>query len=83
MPTVVSLHVLCRKCQNRFPITANQEDLMAWKAGRLIQDVLPYLNEDERELLISNTCQSCFNKMFPPYCGDCLVPITECNHASM
>jgi hypothetical protein len=29
------------------------------------QDAFPHLTADERELLISGTCGSCFNAMFP------------------
>jgi hypothetical protein len=83
MTTTVTLAVPCIYCKDSYNITANQEDLMDWQAGKLIQYALPYLNLHERELLISNTCQSCFDDIFPPYCGDCLVPIKECHHASM
>jgi len=38
--------------------------LIKWKNGELIQNVMPYLNEDERELLISGTCGKCFDKIF-------------------
>jgi len=35
-----------------------------YKAGELIQNALPELSEDYRELLITNTCGECFDKMF-------------------
>jgi hypothetical protein len=40
-------------------------DIADWKMGSgLIQDLMPYLSEGERELLISGFCGSCFNQIF-------------------
>ena len=41
-----------------------QGDYEAWENGKLIQDVMPYLSADEREVLISGICGPCFDKMF-------------------
>ena len=36
-----------------------------WKNGQgFIQDLLPYLSADNRELIISNTCDSCWKEMW-------------------
>jgi hypothetical protein len=36
-----------------------------WKAGKInIQDALPDFSADERELLLSSICGTCFDKMF-------------------
>ena len=59
-----TLNVKCRHCNVRQEIQVNYADLQAWKSGRLIQDALPYLDADEREFLISQTCGPCFDKMF-------------------
>lgn len=84
MSDVISVYIQCRSCKERYPITARQAHLVAWKAGALIQNVLSYLNTDERELLISQTCSKCFDDMYPiddePYCGDCIRPTKECQH---
>jgi hypothetical protein len=42
----------------------NSDDLQQWKDGELIQDAMPYLSADEREILISNICGLCFEQMF-------------------
>ena len=42
----------------------NLHDMGRWQNGSLIQDAMPYLSADERELLISGTCGTCFDKMF-------------------
>jgi hypothetical protein len=45
----------------------NPKDLSDWKSEKkYIQDAMPYLSAGEREILISKTCDECFDKMFPP-----------------
>ena len=63
----VTVIVGCIKCAEPQHITVGQADLDAWQSGTLIQDAMPYLSADERELLISQTCGDCWEKMF----GDC------------
>ena len=56
----------CLYCQVDHIVMADQMDVANWEAGVLIQDALPYLSADERELFISGTCGACYDKMFPP-----------------
>ena len=56
----------CRYCQVDHIVMADQMDVANWENGALIQDALPYLSDDERELFISGTCGACYDKMFPP-----------------
>lgn len=57
----------CWRCHKVFTVICNRSDYNAWKLhGELIQDALPYLSDDERELLISSTCGKCWVKMFGP-----------------
>lgn len=58
---------VCRKCQTSHTLLVNITDVAAWKSGKYIQDAMPYLSADERELLISGTCGECWKEMF----GDC------------
>ena len=57
--------VTCSKCGSVDCFYVENEDLHAWKNGALIQDAMPYLNADQREMLISKTCNECWNLMFP------------------
>jgi hypothetical protein len=57
--------VVCRMCGEIYPIEVDLEGYQQWKAGELIQNALPELSDEERELLISKTCDSCWNKLFP------------------
>ena len=57
----------CRKCMEQFEIRGEDRDFIRWEEeGELIQNALPYLSADERELLISGICGGCFDKMFGP-----------------
>jgi hypothetical protein len=49
----------------------NREDMVDWLSGSLpIQDAMPYLTIGERELLISGTCNDCFDILFPSLDND-------------
>ena len=54
----------CRVCKNQVEMKVYVEDVTAWENGELIQNAMPYLSADEREVLISGTCGPCFDKMF-------------------
>ena len=56
----------CQFCQVDHIVMADQMDVANWENGALIQDAMPYLSADERELFISGTCGACFDKMFSP-----------------
>lgn len=59
------IFVQCRGCGITFPIVVNEDDYIDWKSGEgFIQDIMGYLSAGDRELLISNTCSECFDKMF-------------------
>jgi len=57
--------VPCRLCDQETDLTVNVEGFLAWQNGELIQNALPELDADQRELLISGTCPTCWDKMFP------------------
>ena len=44
-----------------------EEGFHNWQGRALIQNALPELTADERELLISGTCPSCWDRMFGDY----------------
>ena len=58
--------VTCNHCDKQYQLLIHIADYAAWERGDgLIQDVLHYLTAGERELLISRTCDACWDKMFP------------------
>ena len=59
-----TLRATCRLCGDTHVLKVNDDDVFRWQTGTLIQDAMPYLSADEREILISGTCGKCFDKMF-------------------
>ena len=58
--------VPCFNCSSVYVLHYNRQDMMKWLDGSmLIQDAMPYLTAGERELLLSNICDTCFDNMFP------------------
>ena len=53
----------CVQCGGKFIIKVPVEGMRRWASGSFIQDALPTLSEDERELLISNICPTCFEEL--------------------
>ncbi len=60
----VGIDVKCWRCEGVSTLHAVLEDIWSWQDGELIQNAMPYLSATERELLISRTCDSCWDKMF-------------------
>lgn len=59
------LDVECWRCASITSIIVNKEDLVDWMSGDgPIEDILYYLSDNERELLLSNTCGRCFDSLF-------------------
>lgn len=59
-----NIYVNCEYCGKEFLININSEDLFKWQNGSFIQDVFDYLTPSERELIISGTCNDCFDKLY-------------------
>lgn len=62
----LELHIECRVCGEIKVIKVRQEDYDLYLSPNRphIQDIFTYLTPAERELLISCTCEECWNKMF-------------------
>jgi hypothetical protein len=55
----------CRTCKTEFEIKAYEKDMNDWNKGKKhIQNAMPYLNANTRELLISGICGTCFDKLY-------------------
>lgn len=64
MPLFIEAHLRCRFCLKEFTFKIGIEDFRDWQNGKLAQDAFPYLTSSEREILISSTCENCWNKLF-------------------
>jgi len=59
-------NIFCELCGQEYNIIADEQDIVDWLSGdKYIQDALGYLSAAERELLISRTCDTCWNKLYP------------------
>jgi len=56
--------IKCIMCDESHDISVIEKDYQAWlKREKLAQDAFPYLDADNRELLISETCPTCWTLM--------------------
>ena len=59
------LPVECTLCRKTHYIKLYKDDIKDWIAGvGYVQDILDYLSSEERELLISGTCNDCWIKLY-------------------
>lgn len=57
--------ITCIHCQTVYELELNPQALMEWQGGKFAQDAFPDLTSGQRELLISGTCDTCWNRFFP------------------
>jgi hypothetical protein len=55
----------CRFCKKLYDFEVNKDDFKKWQDGELIHKAMPKLTTSQRELLISQTCDSCWDEIFP------------------
>ena len=64
----IELELQCKYCDYEEILNVLESDYDAWAGnGALIQEVFDYLSAGQRELMISGTCDTCWNKFFPMY----------------
>ena len=56
--------VTCRMCSCVNFVSVVESDFNNWKQGQVIQKALPYLDANQRELLQTQICGTCFDAMF-------------------
>tara|TARA_Y100000817_G_C16807512_1_gene522680 strand:+ start:358 stop:579 length:222 start_codon:yes stop_codon:yes gene_type:complete len=54
----------CWNCLQTHVIEVSSEGYAEWQGGELIQEALPELSAGERELLMSGTCDPCWDELF-------------------
>ena len=60
----VCVVTVCPFCGHANEVEVNEDDYWDWQDGKLAQDAFPYLSADEREMLISGICPTCWEKSF-------------------
>ena len=61
----VCIVTVCPLCGHANEIEVNEEDYFDWSDGMNAQEAFPYLTPNEREMLISGICPTCWAKNFP------------------
>lgn len=63
----IDISVRCNMCSKIYKVRVHPEDMYKYLTNRntYVQDIFPYLSVSDRELLLSQTCNDCWNKMFP------------------
>lgn len=56
--------VRCQFCGENWRVPVTLEQITDWKCGMLIQQAMPHLTKEMRELLISRTCAKCWSRLF-------------------
>lgn len=59
----MQLEVKCIECKKVYTVSVCAEGFYKWQDGTRIQDVMPNVPEDDRELLMSHMCGKCFDKL--------------------
>ena len=60
----IRLTTSCPFCGKTASVWVNEIDYLDWQDGELVQNAFPYLSADEREMLISGICPTCWDGMF-------------------
>jgi hypothetical protein len=61
----VDVTTQCFSCKETQHVQVKKPDFEAWQQGKFVQDAFPYLKPGQRELFISQVCETCFDKFFP------------------
>ena len=61
----VNVTVTCPICGAESHMVLDYRSFENWMNGELVQNAFPYLDANERELLVSGICSECWSKMFP------------------
>ena len=54
----------CPECGKVHSFEVEEADWIKWQEGALIQRAFPYLNDNQRESLITGYCSECWDKLF-------------------
>ncbi|MBO1003151.1 hypothetical protein [Pseudogracilibacillus auburnensis] len=59
----VTLTEQCISCKKIYGLKVHPKDIVRLSEGAHVQDAMPYLSADDRELLISGICGKCFDEI--------------------
>lgn len=56
--------IRCPHCDRLTELDVPDAGFRAWLDGELIQDALPMLTDDEREVLMTGICPTCWDALY-------------------
>lgn len=60
----ITVPTKCPICASEKSIPVVSTDYKAWQNGAFVQNAFPYLDDDNRERLVTGTCNECWDNMF-------------------
>ena len=64
-PAEMTIDVECQVCHTKRQVMVPAMGYLQWSIGQVrIQDAMPRLSAEDRELLISQICPTCWDKLF-------------------
>jgi hypothetical protein len=60
----VTIEVACTCCNQTKTLQVSKRGYDRWVKGELIQNAIPEVPFNDREILISQTCSDCFDRLF-------------------
>lgn len=55
----------CGHCDGQYTLELDPEDLVKFQSGLFSMDsIMDYLTKDEKDMLYSNTCSTCWTNLF-------------------
>jgi len=77
----VTVITRCPFCGRANEVEVNEMDYLDWQDSVLVQDAFPYLDANEREMLISGICPTCWARTFggegDDHCEDLFEVLTD------
>ena len=65
MSSTTNVNVTCIQCKTNHKIEVQCADLDKWRFQKIpIQKAMPYLDDSQRELLMSQICGACYDQIF-------------------
>jgi hypothetical protein len=68
--TIVLRTKVCHVCGNYELWSLDRKAVESWQAGEYIQNAFPDMSMEDREVLITGTHPTCWNKLFPEEEGE-------------
>lgn len=62
--------VNCKHCNKEVLIPVTEHSIEAYSEGVKVQNAFPYLNADDREAILTNTCKECWDNLMKDLMSD-------------